>query len=66
MTWLPATAIAGSAVVTLASCRIQIVRGDREPPPRLRDDGARRRLAAERHNSVTNGRILDVFGMEHL
>jgi|SRR5580700_3880634 hypothetical protein len=32
MTWSPATAIAGSAVVTLASCRIQIVRGDREPP----------------------------------
>ena len=26
------TAIAGSAVVTLASCRIWIVRGDREPP----------------------------------
>ena len=24
--------ITGSAVVTLASCRIQIVRGDREPP----------------------------------
>ena len=30
--WSPATAIAGSAVVTLASCRIQIVRGNREPP----------------------------------
>ena len=30
--WSHATAIAGSAVVTLASCRIQIVRGDREPP----------------------------------
>ena len=25
-----------------------------------------RRLAAERHDSGTNGRILDVFGMEHL
>ena len=32
MTWSHATAIASSAVVTLASCRIQIVRGDREPP----------------------------------
>src|SRR5580704_9186504 len=32
MTWSRATAIAGSAVVTLASCRIQIVRGEREPP----------------------------------
>jgi len=32
MTWSPATAITGSAIVTLASCRIQIVRGDREPP----------------------------------
>jgi predicted DCC family thiol-disulfide oxidoreductase YuxK len=30
--WLRATAIAGSAVVTLASCRIRIVRGHREPP----------------------------------
>jgi hypothetical protein len=34
--------------------------------PRLRDDGAWRRLAAERHDSGTNGRILEVFGMEHL
>jgi tetratricopeptide (TPR) repeat protein len=32
MTWSRATAIAGSAVVTLASCRIRIVRGYREPP----------------------------------
>src|SRR5437870_4034325 len=32
MTWSRATAIAGSAVVTLASCRIRIVRGHREPP----------------------------------
>src|SRR6202795_3484331 len=32
MTWSRATAIAGSAVVTPASCRIQIVLGDREPP----------------------------------
>ena len=31
MTWSRATAIAGSAVVTLASCRIWIVRGHREP-----------------------------------
>src|SRR5580700_7276849 len=36
MTWSRATAIAGSAVVTLASCRIRIVRGDQEP---LRDCG---------------------------
>ena len=33
--------------------------------PRLRDDGAWRRLAAGRHDSGTNGRILEVFGMEH-
>ena len=32
MTWSRATAIAGSAVVTLASCQIRIVRGHREPP----------------------------------
>ena len=32
MIWSRATAIAGSAVVTLASCRIRIVRGHREPP----------------------------------
>jgi len=32
MIWLRATAIAGSAVVTLASCRIRIVRGHRELP----------------------------------
>ena len=32
MTWSRATAVAGSAVVTLASCRIRIVRGHREPP----------------------------------
>jgi hypothetical protein len=31
MIWSRATAIAGSAVVTLASCRIWIVRGHREP-----------------------------------
>src|SRR6202048_5351510 len=37
MTWSRATAIAGSAVVTLVSCRIRIVRGHREPP---RDCGA--------------------------
>jgi hypothetical protein len=30
--WSRAIAIAGSAVVTLASCRIRIVRGRREPP----------------------------------
>src|SRR5262245_61108183 len=35
-----ATAIAGSAAVTLASCRIRIVLGHREPPPRLRDEAA--------------------------
>jgi hypothetical protein len=34
MTWSRATAIAGSAVVTLASCRIQIVRGDIENRPK--------------------------------
>src|ERR1700738_5204299 len=45
MTWSRATAIAGSAVVTLASCRIRIVRGHREPPRDLRDDGAWRWLA---------------------
>jgi hypothetical protein len=33
MIWSRATAIAGSAVVTLASCRIRIVRGHREPRP---------------------------------
>jgi hypothetical protein len=32
MTWSRATLIAGSAVVTLASCRIRILRGHREPP----------------------------------
>jgi len=32
MTWSRVTAITGSAVVTLASCRIRIVRGHREPP----------------------------------
>jgi hypothetical protein len=32
MTWSRSTAVAGSAVVTLASCRIRIVRGHREPP----------------------------------
>src|SRR5262249_23078347 len=32
MTWSCATAIAGSVVVTLASCRIWIVRGHRESP----------------------------------
>src|ERR1039458_6274094 len=32
MTCSRATAIAGSAVVTLASCRIRIVRGHRKPP----------------------------------
>ena len=32
MTWSRATAIAGSAVVTLACCRIRIVPGHREPP----------------------------------
>jgi hypothetical protein len=32
MTWSRATAITGSAVVTLASCRIRIVRVHREPP----------------------------------
>ena len=32
MAWSRATAIVGSAVVTLASCRIRIVRGHREPP----------------------------------
>jgi hypothetical protein len=37
--WSRATAIAGSAVVTLASCRIRIVRGNRELP---RDCGIRR------------------------
>src|ERR1700730_1769700 len=37
MIWSRATAIAGSAVVTLVSCRIRIVRGHREPP---RDCGA--------------------------
>ena len=31
MTWSRATAIAGSAVVTLVSCRIRIVRGHHEP-----------------------------------
>ena len=36
MTWSRATAIAGSAVVTLASCRMRIVRGHRERP---RDGG---------------------------
>jgi hypothetical protein len=38
MTWSRATAIAGSAVVTLACCRIRIVRGHRELP---RDCGIR-------------------------
>ena len=32
MIWSRATAIAGSAVVTLASCRIRIARGHHEPP----------------------------------
>src|SRR4029077_15623344 len=32
MTWSRATAIVGSAVVTLASCRIRIIRGHRVPP----------------------------------
>ena len=32
MTWSRATAIAGSAVVTLASCRIGSFLGPREPP----------------------------------
>lgn len=32
MTWLRATATAGSAVVKLACCRIRIVPGHREPP----------------------------------
>jgi predicted DCC family thiol-disulfide oxidoreductase YuxK len=32
MTWSPATAIVGSDVVTLVSCRIRIVRGHRDPP----------------------------------
>src|SRR6266851_523479 len=45
MTWSRATAIAGSTVVTLACCRIRIVRGHRDPvrsknsseaPPRSR------------------------------
>ena len=44
MTWSRATAIAGSAVVTLASSRIRIVRGHRAPG--RRDDGAWRWLAA--------------------
>src|SRR6516225_3593586 len=38
MTWSRATAIAGSVVVTLASCRIWIVRGHREPPRDCGDD----------------------------
>jgi hypothetical protein len=42
MTWSRATAIAGSAVVTLASRRIRIVRGHREPP---RETAGRWRLA---------------------
>jgi hypothetical protein len=32
VTWSRVTAIVGSAVATLASCRIRIVRGHREPP----------------------------------
>src|SRR5262249_33769005 len=40
MTWSRAIAIAGSVVGTLASCRMRIVRGQCEPPPRLRDNGA--------------------------
>jgi hypothetical protein len=32
MTWSRATAVVGSAVVTLASCRIRIIRGHRETP----------------------------------
>src|SRR6266480_4376563 len=44
MTWSRATAIAGSAVVTLVSCRIRIVRGHREPP---RDCGAMAAIRAK-------------------
>jgi hypothetical protein len=45
MTWSRATAIAGSAVVTLAARRIRIVRGHREPP-----ETARRWRLAGRHD----------------
>jgi hypothetical protein len=52
MTWSRATAIAGSAVVTLASCRIRIVRGHREPP---RNRGTMAPGAARKQfNSVPN------------
>jgi hypothetical protein len=42
MTWSRATAIAGSAVVTLACCRIRIVRGHREPEPEARGGVSRK------------------------
>ena len=45
MTWSRATAIAGSAVVTLASCRMRIVRGHREPPRRGADKAFNRKEA---------------------
>jgi hypothetical protein len=48
MTWSRATAVAGSAVVALASCRIRIVRGHREPP---RNCGTMA-PGAGRHNEV--------------
>jgi hypothetical protein len=57
MTWSRATAIAGSAVVTLACCRIRIVRGHREPPPRpeTRLDATARLCQAERHETNRTG-----------
>ena len=57
MTWSRATAIAGSAVVTLACCRIRIVRGHREPPPRpeTRLDPTARLCQAERHETNRTG-----------
>jgi hypothetical protein len=46
MTWSRATAIAGLAVVTLASCQIRILRGHREPPRNCGTMAAWRWLAA--------------------
>src|SRR4030095_15048030 len=60
MTWSRATAIAGSAVVTLASCPIRIVRGRREP---RRDwmalgAGCGTRVRKRRHRSELAGKGL--------
>ena len=57
MTWSRAIAIAGSAVVTLACCRIRTVRGHREPSPRpeSRLDATARLCQAERHETNRAG-----------